>query len=76
MNTKELRNKVLSAIESANLTAEILNSYRNEGMHKNCLNCISFEEKREICVVAKQRPPVRVIAYGCPQFIDKDEIPF
>ena len=43
---------------------------------RNCLNCELFKEKEEICIPAKQRPPARVIAYGCESHIDKDEIPF
>ena len=40
----------------------------------NCLNCLNFDEKKEICNLCNQRPPARVIAYGCPQWVD--EIPF
>ena len=46
-------------------------------IYKSCMNCINFSEQREGCSLANyQRPPARVIAYGCPQWEDIDEIPF
>ena len=42
----------------------------------NCLNCLNFDEKNEICNLYNQRPPAKVIAYGCPQWIDVTEIPY
>jgi hypothetical protein len=46
-------------------------------IYKSCLTCINFSEQREGCSLANyQRPPARVIAYGCPQWEDVDEIPF
>jgi hypothetical protein len=42
----------------------------------NCLNCLNFNENKEICNLYNQRPPARVIAYGCPQWIDIMETPF
>lgn len=49
-----------------------------EPIYKSCLNCEKFDEKQEICkhMNCNQRPPARVIAYGCPQWEDYDEIPF
>ena len=47
-----------------------------ESIYKNCLNCLNFNENKEICNLCNQRPPARVIAYGCPQWIDVTEIPF
>lgn len=43
---------------------------------KNCLNCRHFNEKTELCYIYKQRPPARVIAFGCPTHKDNEEIPF
>lgn len=41
-----------------------------------CVNCHNFNNKVEGCRLAKdERPPARVMAYGCPAFID-DCIPF
>ena len=46
-------------------------------IYKSCMNCINFNEQREGCSLANwQRPPARVIAYGCPQWEDIDEVPF
>lgn len=41
---------------------------------KTCVNCANFVEKTEICTLAKQRPPARIIAFGCEKY--EDEIPF
>ena len=30
----------------------------------------------EVCKLVNQRPPARVIAYACPKWEDKDEVPF
>lgn len=43
---------------------------------QNCLMCDHFDEKNELCRIAKQRPPARVIAFGCASFADQDYIPF
>lgn len=45
-------------------------------IYQSCLNCDNFIEKTEICKLANQRPPAKVIAYGCPQWDDKEDIPF
>lgn len=39
-----------------------------------CLRCINFDEITERCTLANQRPPARVIAFGCPKFAP--DIPF
>jgi hypothetical protein len=33
-----------------------------------CVNCIHFDEPSEVCALAGQRPPARVIAYGCNSY--------
>lgn len=45
-----------------------------EDATRSCLTCCHFSESDEICLLAKQRPPARVIAYGCEQY--EDDIPF
>lgn len=45
-------------------------------LQKSCLNCCNFEEEKELCRLAKARPPARVIAYACPNHFDESEIPF
>lgn len=35
---------------------------------ETCLNCTHFDEPSEVCKLAQQRPPARVIAHGCPMF--------
>lgn len=41
---------------------------------KCCVNCEYFDEEKETCKQFGQRPPARVIAFGCEAF--SDIIPF
>lgn len=41
---------------------------------QTCLTCVHFTEATEVCALAKQRPPARVIAHGCDCHLDN--IPF
>jgi hypothetical protein len=41
----------------------------------SCLNCAHFQENSETCTLYKQRPPARVIVFGCDSF-QFDDIPF
>lgn len=43
---------------------------------RSCLSCIYFKEKSELCSKYNMRPPAKIIAYGCPDYDDVDEIPF
>lgn len=45
-------------------------------LYESCITCRRFDEKNEICKLVNQRPPARVIAFGCPRYDDQDEIPF
>lgn len=60
-----LRNIIASGIER-----------EHNYLYQSCINCENFDEKNELCKLAKQRPPARVIVFGCPKWEDKDEIPF
>lgn len=46
------------------------------GMTTSCINCVSFNEPIEICNKWNIRPPARVIAFGCPDYFDAEEVPF
>jgi len=39
-----------------------------------CLTCDHFKEANEMCALYMKRPPARVIAFGCPAYVN--EIPF
>lgn len=42
---------------------------------RTCVHCIHFDMHSEQCGMAGQRPPARVIAFGCELF-EADPIPF
>lgn len=44
-------------------------------IYRSCINCEHFNEYNEKCKLYNQRPPARVIAYGCEKYEDI-EIPF
>lgn len=46
------------------------------GLTPSCINCHFFNEADEICRRANSRPPARIIALGCEQWSDLDDIPF
>lgn len=56
-----VRNNVEDAVNEA---------LEGSGYLQTCLNCQHFAEPTELCMKADtpQRPPARVIAFGCPAF--------
>ena len=46
------------------------------GKIKTCMRCDYFNQVKETCGLTSppQRPPAKIIAYGCPAF--SDEVPF
>lgn len=52
------------------------------GLQQSCISCTYFDEDgrksgtKEQCMAYKERPPARVIAFGCPNYSDADDIPF
>lgn len=48
-----------------------------DGLTPSCISCEHFRESTEECNAANgQRPPARIIAFGCNLYRDKDDIPF
>lgn len=41
---------------------------------KTCVHCIHFTQHSEACALAGQRPPAKVIAFGCARW--EADIPF
>lgn len=50
------------------LVRSILETIRRARLYRSCLTCIHFDETTELCAIANQRPPARVIAQGCSAF--------
>lgn len=68
------------AHEIKRLTVEQMEGLRDyicdalERATKSCLTCDNFIEETEICRLNNQKPPARIIAFGCECYADK--IPF
>lgn len=58
-----------------NAAANIMEATANYP-YRTCLRCDNFDEPKEICKLYNQRPPAKIIAFGCEQFDDKEWIPF
>ncbi len=48
---------------------------KEKPIYQNCLNCENFDHATEFCKLANQRPPAKIIVYGCPKW-EYDAIPF
>ena len=53
------------------LGASILELIERARLHRSCLTCQYFDESLEICRMAGQRPPARVIAMGCGKYLEE-----
>ena len=40
-------------------------------LYRSCITCSHFDEPGEVCQLAGQRPPARVIAEGCPLYSEQ-----
>jgi hypothetical protein len=47
-----------------------------EDATKCCINCVMFDEPNVMCKEFKMTPPPKVIAMGCPSFMDNEDVPF
>lgn len=46
------------------------------GVTQSCISCTTFAERDELCTRWNARPPARVIAFGCNDYQDNEDIPF
>lgn len=75
MKTEEQQVLDQSVVAAINLMAESLGKAVLD-CRRSCINCIHFTEHQgEVCKLVQQRPPARVIAFGCPSFAE-DPCPF
>lgn len=45
-------------------------------IYRSCLTCDNFDEAKELCKLANQRPPAKIIATACPQWHSLEDVPF
>lgn len=48
---------------------------KTDYIYQGCINCENFNETLELCKLANQRPPAKVICFGCPKW-EFNGIPF
>lgn len=54
-----------------------LTSERAENLHVSCVNCDAWNHGEEYCMTYRERPPARIIAFGCPEWHNvNDDVPF
>lgn len=77
MNTedriKDLRHLDANIAAAIRYCADELGKAVIEG-RQTCVHCKHFNNTLEVCALANQRPPARVIAFGCSSFVE--DIPF
>lgn len=49
----------------------ILDLIERARLYRSCLTCQHFDEASEVCGLAGGRPPARVIAMGCPKYLEE-----
>ena len=52
---------------------EMLQALKQWAQDRSCLQCLHWDDKKEICKTFNQRPPAKVIVEGCKYH---DFIPF
>jgi len=45
-------------------------------MRRSCIACMHFNEQNEVCSKFQARPPARIIAFACPEYVEDTDIPF
>jgi len=43
---------------------------------QNCLNCVHWKDKEDLCGLYNKKPPAEIIVYSCPSYADTGEIPY
>jgi hypothetical protein len=71
-----------AALPDSQIVARLTKQLHANRLIHSCMTCIHFAEHGvgqtvppETCVLYNQRPPARVIAYGCLSWLD-DDLPF
>jgi len=56
---------------------ETLTSAKAETLHISCVNCDNWHHIEEYCKKYMERPPAKIIAFGCNDWTNiDDDIPF
>lgn len=62
--------------EMANLEKQLTNE-RAENLHISCVNCDNWQHQEEYCMKFRDRPPAKIIAFGCIDWTNiNDDVPF
>lgn len=74
MSTKILRVNSQSVLDV--VRQSIRDAIQRTDIFPSCLSCRHWDETAEICKKYSARPPAPIIANGCPEYDDFDDIPF
>lgn len=55
----------------SDLEDAILDLIERARLYRSCPTCQHFEEASEVCGLASCRPPARIIAMGCPKYLEE-----
>lgn len=55
----------------SDLETAILDLIERARLYRSCLTCQHFTEGVEVCELAGGRPPARIIATGCPKYLEE-----
>lgn len=80
LGTELLDNLVHGASQAASLAIRQAIENAPVGLipviRRSCITCMHFNEQNEICSKFNARPPARIIALACPEYIEDSDIPF
>lgn len=71
----QTREAVLDLLHQA-VRGAVTGVLHNDSVQRSCISCANFDEPKELCKLYKARPPARIIAYSCPDYVDPFEVPY
>jgi hypothetical protein len=76
MNSEPIRREDLEAQLLERVRSAMQQVLAGEVNRVCCLSCVNWKANAEFCNLFKARPPARIIALGCPEYMDNKGIPF
>lgn len=61
----------LNPEQRADLRQRITDMLEAARLYHSCVSCQHFDEPTENCCLFNQRPPARIIAFGCERWLEE-----